>query len=918
MKVRSPVLCVLPTLAIILAFEPATALVVRPVPANPADATIPHLAYNGRSTLCKAISWGGCDTPYFRWDFDGDGQWDPCQGRTTAIANGNWYMDSRYKIDGAFLYPVLDPQVAHHKLYTAVVQVACMVSADGTPTNPVSATYPVLLDATVPGPEAAEVASEDALNVMRLVAVDDALWYLHKKLTRSGFDVVSIGGYIDIGVTTSTPTALYALALATHGRRGAYPPGTYNAYGYPVPPGFLEENDRLYSTDPYAEDAMRATNYLLGGMGSCAISAADEADDGQPALPGTNDLTGYYVGGPSTDEYGTGGVMLAALAANRLQGTVAQVGGLAAGRPMEVVVQQMVDFATAAQIDLTAGSSIVGGWSWQPCYDCTSSYDISQITSYWVQALQTAESCMGSSGVYVNQRVKSRLPNGIYYNQCADGGPSYDTGYGSSMFETVGGAILGARWLGWDTWNAADPTPAGYPYLAITRGQARTSYDRFVAYAANRWNSAGGTNPIDPALALWKDGQPADVTPCYQSDIWTVSGSLLRSAALFAGSTGELQTIGGHDWRHDFVISLVEGQHSSLGTCPPNCYYYDYFEEPGFSFIYNLGIPASTAHALLMAAMGNSPPIAALSAAPCPTGTCTGDCCIDNETTVSFTARAFDPDGQVVTASLNFGDGTAPVAIASPGQAVEHRYPSGGSYTAILTVSDNANATRSDSLFMAVQAVSFTIVATAGPGGTIDPSGTVVVPAGGSRTFQIAADLGCQISDVLVDESSVGPVASYTFSDVQADRTIAASFVALGACCASDGICTQTAEANCTPPAIWIGIGIPCVVDPCPNSGVPPIAAGSAEGLLGAVPNPFNDGTTLWYRIAHAERVRLEVFDAAGQRLYSVDLGEQAVGVHSMRWDGRGSQGGRFPIGASFARLTAGSRRWSQPLVRIR
>src|SRR5207248_2410867 len=69
-----------------------------------------------------------------------------------------------------------------------------------------------------------------------------------------------------------------------------------------------------------------------------------------------------------------------------------------------------------------------------------------------------------------------------------------------------------------------------------------------------------------------------------------------------------------------------------------------------------------------------------------------------------------------------------------------------------------------------------TITASAGAGGSISPSGAVSVPNGSNQAFTIAAD-GCHtIADVLVDGSSVGAVASYTFSNVTANHTIAASF----------------------------------------------------------------------------------------------------------------------------------------------
>jgi hypothetical protein len=70
----------------------------------------------------------------------------------------------------------------------------------------------------------------------------------------------------------------------------------------------------------------------------------------------------------------------------------------------------------------------------------------------------------------------------------------------------------------------------------------------------------------------------------------------------------------------------------------------------------------------------------------------------------------------------------------------------------------------------------FTITASAGPNGSISPSGSQTVSAGGNLDFTITPNLGFHIADVLVDGSSVGAVSSYTFTNVTANHTIAASF----------------------------------------------------------------------------------------------------------------------------------------------
>ena len=72
----------------------------------------------------------------------------------------------------------------------------------------------------------------------------------------------------------------------------------------------------------------------------------------------------------------------------------------------------------------------------------------------------------------------------------------------------------------------------------------------------------------------------------------------------------------------------------------------------------------------------------------------------------------------------------------------------------------------------------FTINASAGANGTISPSGAVVVNSGANQTFTITPDAGFAVQDVLVDGVSVGAVTSHTFTNVTANHTISATFVA--------------------------------------------------------------------------------------------------------------------------------------------
>ena len=86
------------------------------------------------------------------------------------------------------------------------------------------------------------------------------------------------------------------------------------------------------------------------------------------------------------------------------------------------------------------------------------------------------------------------------------------------------------------------------------------------------------------------------------------------------------------------------------------------------------------------------------------------------------------------------------------------------------------NVTAAHTISATFSAITYTITASAGTGGTISPTGAVSVNHGTGRTFTINGSIGYIIADVLVDGVSVGPVSSYTFNNVTANHTISASF----------------------------------------------------------------------------------------------------------------------------------------------
>ena len=99
-----------------------------------------------------------------------------------------------------------------------------------------------------------------------------------------------------------------------------------------------------------------------------------------------------------------------------------------------------------------------------------------------------------------------------------------------------------------------------------------------------------------------------------------------------------------------------------------------------------------------------------------------------------------------------------------------------GSSVGPVTSYTFSNVQASHTIAASFSLATYTILASAGSGGSIAPSDTVLVKCGANQSFTITPDSCYVVADVLVDGSSVGPVTSYTFTNVQASHTIAATF----------------------------------------------------------------------------------------------------------------------------------------------
>ena len=134
---------------------------------------------------------------------------------------------------------------------------------------------------------------------------------------------------------------------------------------------------------------------------------------------------------------------------------------------------------------------------------------------------------------------------------------------------------------------------------------------------------------------------------------------------------------------------------------------------------------------------------------------------------------SINPSGAV---SVNYGDNQTFSITPAGGYHVLDVLVDGASVGAVTSYTFyNVTADHTISASFASDAT-YTITASAGANGAINPSGAVPVNHGDNQTFAVTPDANYHVADVLVDGSSVGAVTSYTFTNVTANHTISASF----------------------------------------------------------------------------------------------------------------------------------------------
>jgi hypothetical protein len=136
------------------------------------------------------------------------------------------------------------------------------------------------------------------------------------------------------------------------------------------------------------------------------------------------------------------------------------------------------------------------------------------------------------------------------------------------------------------------------------------------------------------------------------------------------------------------------------------------------------------------------------------------------------TNGSITPSGSV---SVDHGSDKTFTLNGNPGYEVSDLLVDNASAGAVTTYTFR-NITTNHSISGSFKVAVYTVSSSSGQGGTISPLGTATFHYGDNTTYTITPNVGNQIKDVLVDNVSVGPLATYTFSNISASHTISVSF----------------------------------------------------------------------------------------------------------------------------------------------
>ncbi len=543
------------------------------VPMSPKNVRIPHFAHEGAPITLKAVLKNAeCGSGYrARWDVNLDGNYDNDAYRDLG-RNGTTH--SVWDLGRTFVVPSV-PRDQQMNISVRVRNKCNNQFFYGT--------FRLFVFNWAPSSDPRNWSLEQ-IGIMAAMAVQEALWRFHRKITGfTNYNNSQIGGQQPYRDAATLATWL----MTINGHLPSYPPGTLEPLGLNPPDGWATRNDTRWARDPYAETVMRMTNdFLQYGSGTGHLHGGGAEEDntcGHNAdrsvrrcnrIAGTTDSHGAYLGnalprGGHKVNYVMGlytGAAATTLPA--LAGTRAQTGGLR-GQDWNWIIQQAVDIIGDNQID---GGCSRGGWLYHHFNGDGGCSAGDASTSQWMYiGLESAEVAGGPYGVFVNNRHKYRVADFMISNMRGDGGSAYRSSQGRSNLQLTGGAIVTHRWMETHHMNRGDGTVPFPDQSGYNRDQLRANYDRYISYIANEWNSDNRYGSISWLDGLWHHGDYlcGDTSGVYNQGRCGNTYGLYSTAKGLRTGLPTPDRVGNKDWYREFNTYYIRAQDRSADPNNP-------------------------------------------------------------------------------------------------------------------------------------------------------------------------------------------------------------------------------------------------------------------------------------------------------------------------------------------------------------
>jgi uncharacterized repeat protein (TIGR02543 family) len=461
----------------------------------------------------------------------------------------------------------------------------------------------------------------------------------------------------------------------------------------------------------------------------------------------------------------------------------------------------------AAQVTLTwdtvTGQSISGYkiYYGTASRNYTTSVDAKNVTSFPVSGLQDGTTYYFAATVYNAAKAESGFSNEVTYTTpptC-----TYSLSSNSASFGAAAGTgsvtVTAPGGCGWSSSSVPN-------WITVTAGSTGTGTGTF------RYSVAANTTTSSRTAALTIAGNVYTVTQAGVSTSYTITAS--------AGTGGSISPSGS--------VTVAQGSSKSFTISPNSGYTIADVKADGVSVgaVTSYTFSNVTANHTIAATFAATTYTLSVSKAGTGTGTVTtnpsgtsfaqgtsvtltatpntnstfmgwsGACSGTSTTctvtmngntslTASFAAKIYN----IITASAGIGGSISPSGSVAVGSGASQAFTisSASGYTiadvkldgvsvGAVTSYTFSNVTANHTISATFNVAGYTITASATAGGNISPAGTVNVTRGSNQTFAISRYPGYTLADVKVDGVSVGKVTSYTFSNVTANHTIAASF----------------------------------------------------------------------------------------------------------------------------------------------